>query len=148
MPLQVWPLLQIPQSSVPPHPSDAEPQSNPRDTHVVGVHALAHRLLMQVPPPGHVPQSSVPPHPSPRLPQFFPCAAHVVGAHVEPAGRNVAITMFQSVAEPKDIDADCGAVDVAERSSSPVASALELVRKVKPDPAAMPDTTAPTVVAA
>src|SRR5438132_9214572 len=76
--------MQLPQLSVPPHPSEMTPQFLPCAAHVVGVHVpMPHTFC--VPPPPHVfmpvqvPQFSVPPHPSAAVPQVHPRAAHVVG---------------------------------------------------------------------
>jgi hypothetical protein len=38
--VQVWPLGQVPQLSVPPHPSDTIPQVAPSCEHVFGVHPV------------------------------------------------------------------------------------------------------------
>ena len=86
--MQVLPFLHLPQSSVPPQPSEMVPQLAPRLAHVVGVHELPAPHTLATPPApqlwpaGHAPpQSSVPPQPSGRLPQSLPSAAQVTGAH-------------------------------------------------------------------
>jgi hypothetical protein len=74
--------VQVPQSSVPPQPSLATPQSAPRSAHFLGVHPQ----MLGSPPPAQVvgdgqtlPQSSIDPHLSGIMPQFFPCIMQVVG---------------------------------------------------------------------
>ena len=78
---QCSPSEQVPQVTVPPHPSGMVPHSlvlEPHDT--VGVQRPQR---FAVPPPphvsplAHVPQFSVPPQPSARLPQFEPLCAQV-----------------------------------------------------------------------
>src|SRR5207253_1765755 len=81
---QVCGAVQVPQESMPPHPSGTIPQFLPRPTQVAGVqpHTLA------APPPPQVcgavqaPQFNMPPHPSPIEPQFLPAATQVVGVQI------------------------------------------------------------------
>jgi len=81
-PPHVSPLVvQLPQSTCPPHPSLILPQL--LAPHVFFVQT-PHTLAVPEPPqdspaPVHAPQSSCPPHPSLILPQFLPSAAQVVG---------------------------------------------------------------------
>jgi hypothetical protein len=80
---QASPVGQVPQLSVPPHPSGMEPQLLPG--HVLGVQVwVTHTLFVHVALTAHVPQFSVLPQPSGRLPQFLPCAEHVVGVQPPP----------------------------------------------------------------
>jgi hypothetical protein len=88
VPPQVWGAVQVPQLSVPPHPSGMDPQLSPRAAQVVGVHpqTLGLPLPPQVWGAVQVPQLSVPPHPSEIDPQLSPRAAHVVGVHPQTLG--------------------------------------------------------------
>ncbi len=79
--VQVWPEAQVPQLSVPPQPSEALPQVNPREEQVAGVHVVlvVQMLFVQVWPEAQVPQLSVPPQPSGTLPQLNPSEEQVAG---------------------------------------------------------------------
>src|SRR5438132_1380504 len=85
-PPQVWGEVQEPQLTVPPQPSEMQPQLLPVAEHVVAVHPQT----FGVPPPPQVwgavqePQFRVPPQALEMEPQFLPCAAHVVGVQVAP----------------------------------------------------------------
>jgi hypothetical protein len=84
-PPQVRGAVQVPQSSVPPQPSLAKPQSAPVVAQVCGTQPPPFPQTFGTPPPpqvsgaAQVPQSSVPPQPSGSEPQFAPSAAQVVG---------------------------------------------------------------------
>ena len=84
-PPQVCGVVQAPQVSVPPQPSEIAPQFFPCAAQVVGVQVPQ---TFATPPPPQVcgavqaPQVSVPPQPLEIVPQFFPCAAQVVGVQV------------------------------------------------------------------
>jgi hypothetical protein len=147
--LHVCPEAHVPHASVPPQPSGTDPHVSPSTAHVVGMQEVTHLFALHVCPAAHVPHASVPPQPSGTDPHVSPSTAHVVGVHpIVAAGLSVETTMFQSVALPNDLDADWPAVEVAILSSSPVASAFALERSVKPEPAAIDETTLPTLVAA
>jgi len=60
----------VPQLSVPPQPSEIEPQFLPCAAHVVGVHGRVQVLFVQTWPLGQAPQLSVPPQPLPIEPQL------------------------------------------------------------------------------
>jgi hypothetical protein len=75
----VLPLLHLPQSRVPPQPSEVVPQFMPSPAHVTGVQPPPQTLLVQVCPAAQTPQSSVPPQPSEAVPQLKPRFVHVVG---------------------------------------------------------------------
>jgi len=77
--VQVCPLAQVPQLSVPPQPSAALPHLKPSPAQVFGVQLLVQTLLVQVCPLAQVPQLSVPPHPLEALPQLNPSDEHVAG---------------------------------------------------------------------
>ncbi|RKG98487.1 hypothetical protein D7X32_29395 [Corallococcus carmarthensis] len=68
--MQLLPWAQVPQFSVPPHPSETSPQLAPSDVQFAGVHWQT--LLVQELPEAHIPQFSVSPHPSATVPQFLP----------------------------------------------------------------------------
>ena len=72
--------VQLPQLSVPLHPSEMVPQFFPCAAHDVGEHVHVCDPLHAYP-LVHPPQLSVPPHPSEMVPQFLPCAAHDFGEH-------------------------------------------------------------------
>jgi hypothetical protein len=75
--LQVWPLGQLLQVNVLPHPSARVPQLCPWDAHVLHT---THLLETQLLPDAHAPpQFKVPPHPSGTDPQFSPWDAQVIG---------------------------------------------------------------------
>ena len=63
-------MAQLPQLSVPPQPSEMEPQFLPCAAQVVGVHGRVQVLFAHVWPLGQEPQLSVPPQPSPMVPQL------------------------------------------------------------------------------
>jgi hypothetical protein len=88
-PPQVSSPVQVPQSRVPPQPSEMVPQFLPCAAHVVGMQPHT----FGVPPPPHVsgdphdPQSSGCGHvPFGIVPQFLPCSAQVVGLQHTPNG--------------------------------------------------------------
>jgi hypothetical protein len=77
--------MQVPQCSVAPQPSEASPQSNPSDAHVLGVHEPApHWFGTEAPHtcmPLHVPHVIVRPQPSDAVPHFAPKSPHDFGLH-------------------------------------------------------------------
>jgi hypothetical protein len=94
------PPVAAPQSSRPPQPSPANPQSYPSAAHVVGVQrgppsgatvSLPPHLLKPPPPqkPGAAqpePQSTMPPHPSPLKPQVYPSCGQVFATQAPASG--------------------------------------------------------------
>jgi len=82
--------VQVPQSSVLPHPSGVLPQLKPSDMHAAGVQGGApHTFMVPVPPQVagavHVPQFSTLPQPSAAVPQSRPWSAQLLYAgHMPP----------------------------------------------------------------
>ena len=120
-PPQVCGVVQAPQVSVPPQPSEIAPQFFPCAAQVVGVQVPQ---TFATPPPPQVcgavqaPQVSVPPQPLEIVPQFFPCAAQVVGVQVP-----------QTFATPPPPQV-CGAVQAPQVSVPP--QPLEIVPQFFP----------------
>jgi len=73
----------LPHASVPPQPSDTEPQLSPSAAHVVGVqpHWFGTPEPPHICPDGHAPQLRVPPQPSGAEPHVSPRPAHVFAVH-------------------------------------------------------------------
>jgi len=89
-PPQSFGSVQVPQASVPPHPSGMVPQSLPRAAHVDATHPDdvpplgTQTFALHVSVPEHVPQLSVPPQPSAAVPQLLPREVQVLGVHDVP----------------------------------------------------------------
>ena len=77
------PLLQVPQSSEPPQPSDGAPQVALAIAHVRGTQVVTQTFdAPHTSGEAQVPQFNVPEQPSEIVPELFACSAEVVGVQV------------------------------------------------------------------